>query len=211
MATRTYNNDARRQKQAELTAHMAAAAAGLHAEKGAVATSYADIAERAGVSLPTVYKHFPTPETLLEACTGHAASLAPPLPAVAILGAPDLPAAAQGLVNAMDRLHAYYEPWTAWGEHRVLPALAAIVEAQRRRTTEFIAQVLSRHVEPPRVAELAAVWESLLHFDMWHRLVRVHKLGRAQARRTLLHVLLAVAGPQPAASPDPRPTPRKSK
>jgi len=40
----------------------------LHAEKGAAATSQADIAARAGVSPATVYRHFPTLGSLVRAC-----------------------------------------------------------------------------------------------------------------------------------------------
>jgi len=40
----------------------------LHTEKGAAATSQADIAARAGVSPATVYRHFPTLGSLVRAC-----------------------------------------------------------------------------------------------------------------------------------------------
>src|SRR5687767_2873240 len=106
MPPRAYNNESRTQQQAELKARIAAAAAELHATQGALATSYAQIAQQAGVSLPTVYKHFPTMDELLEACTGHAAALAPPFPIDAILAAPELPAAARLLVDACDATNA---------------------------------------------------------------------------------------------------------
>src|SRR4051812_41501348 len=132
MAPRAYNNETRKQQQAELKARITEAAVALHAEKGALATSYADIAQRAGVSLPTVYNHFPTLDVLVGACTGHAASLAPGVPADEILGAPSLPAAAELLVDAMDRVNHYFEPWMAWGERRVIPALQQFLDAERR-------------------------------------------------------------------------------
>ena len=56
MPPRPYDNASRQLQQAELKSRIAAAAAELHASQGALATSYAQIAERAGVSLPTVYK-----------------------------------------------------------------------------------------------------------------------------------------------------------
>lgn len=37
------------------------------AEQGPMDLSYADLAKRAGVSIPTVYRHFPTRDTLFEA------------------------------------------------------------------------------------------------------------------------------------------------
>jgi AcrR family transcriptional regulator len=69
-----------RQQHAALKASIAAATAELHAEKGAIATTYADIAKRAGVSLPTVYSHFPTQNELLQGCTAHVIAKAPTLP-----------------------------------------------------------------------------------------------------------------------------------
>jgi AcrR family transcriptional regulator len=74
----------------------------LDAGKGAVATSYAEIAQRAGVSLPTLYKHFPTQDQLIAACTGHVAGQGPALSAAQILEAATLAAAAEALV-ASDR------------------------------------------------------------------------------------------------------------
>jgi AcrR family transcriptional regulator len=43
MVARAYNNEIRRQQQAELKARIAAAASRLHAEKGVLATSYSEI------------------------------------------------------------------------------------------------------------------------------------------------------------------------
>jgi AcrR family transcriptional regulator len=210
MAPRAYFSETRRQLQAELKARLAAAAAELHAEQGAIATSYADIARRAGVSLPTVYHHFPSQEELISACTGHAASLAPPLPAADILAAPDLPAAAEAIVDALDRIHAHFEPWQVWREHRLIPALGALADTRRRELTKLLEQVLARHGAGARAARIAAVWESLLHFELWHRLARAHQLPRAAVRRTLVQLLLAASGPQPAA-PRPPSVPKEMK
>lgn len=200
MAPRPYNTESRRRKQLELRARIAAAAAELHAQKGGLATSYADIARHAGVSLPTVYKHFPTPDELFGACTTHVAGRAPQLPIEEILAAPDLRAAAERLVGAMDALHAYFEPWQGWGEDRLVPALADISADLRRRQTALIAELLSRHLGPGDHREVAAAWESAVSFDPWHRMVRGHELSRPAVRRLLVQMLLAVAGPQPAAS-----------
>ena len=40
----------------------------LHAEQGIAATSWEHIAERAGVGVGTVYRHFPSPDELIPAC-----------------------------------------------------------------------------------------------------------------------------------------------
>jgi len=210
MAPRAYNNETRQQQQSQLKAGIAAAAAQLHAEKGALATSYAEIAERAGVSLPTVYKHFPDLNELIRGCTAHVASSAPAMPAEAILAAPTLAAAAELLVAAMDAIHAYYEPWLVWREQPRIPALAEIAGHGRDQLKTLCQDVLARHQPDGDSREVAAVWESLLHFEMWHRLVRVHQLPRATVRRRLAQALVAASGPQPANLPPARPTPRRS-
>ncbi|TFZ06784.1 TetR/AcrR family transcriptional regulator [Ramlibacter henchirensis] len=205
MPPRAYNNETRLQQQAELKARIAAAAAQLHAEKGALRTSWAEIAEAAGVSLPTVYKHFPDFDALIPACTGHAAQFAPPLPVERILACEDLPAASQALAQACDQRNAFFEPWMAWGEARQIESLSRILAQQRVEFTGFCRQVLQRHL--PGAAgldEMAAQWQALLDFEIWHALVRQHGLPRAAARRHITHLLLAVTGPQPAA-PAPRP------
>ena len=80
MATRPYDSALRLRKQAELKARIVGAAVALHAQKGATDTSYSDIAAHAGVSLPTVYAHFPTQRDLLAGCTSHVGARAPALP-----------------------------------------------------------------------------------------------------------------------------------
>ena len=152
MPPRPYNSETRRRKQAELRERIAAAAAELHAQQGAVATSNADIARQAGVSLPTVYSHFPSQDDLLGACTAHVASRAPRVPVEQILGAPDLRVATERLVDAADALNAHFAPWKAWREDRVIPFLARMSETARAQQTALIAQLLERHLgaRPPR-------------------------------------------------------------
>jgi AcrR family transcriptional regulator len=208
MAPRAYNSETRQQQQAELKARIAAAAAALHAANGALATSYAEIAGRAGVSVPTVYKHYPDLDQLVRGCTAHVAGQAPPVPADAILAAPSLQDAVERLVDAMLALHSYYEPWMVWREAGRIPALAEMAASGRQRVSALCLAVLERHRVGGDRRELAAVWESLLNFELWHRLVRAHELPRAAVRRRLIHLLLAAAGPQPA-TPS-RPAQRKS-
>lgn len=205
MPPRPYNSETRRRKQAELRERIAAAAAELHARQGAVATSNADIARQSGVSLPTVYSHFPSQEALLGACTAHVASRAPQAPVERILGAPDLRAATECLVDAADALNAHFAPWKAWREDRVIPFLARMNEAARAQQTALITQLLERHLGAGDHREVAAAWETLLSFDPWHRMVREHGLPRPAVRRQLVQMLLAVVGPQPPARSRSRP------
>jgi AcrR family transcriptional regulator len=196
MATRTYNSELRLRKQAELKARIAAAAANLHAEKGASATSYAEIAAEANVSLPTVYAHFPNQRELLQGCTAHVAAQAPPLPVEQLLVAPNLAAAAELLVRGIEKQHLHFEPWLAWREDRVVPILAEFSGHARRDLSALIARVLRRHLGPGEHREAVALWESVLSFDFWHRLARVHGLSLPAVRRATVRSLQALAAPQ---------------
>ena len=147
MSNRRYTPKVRQTQVFERKQRVAAATAELHAEKGVSATSYADIAGRAGVSLPTVYSYFPTQADLLSACTGHVVARAPHIPVQAILATPDL--------------------------------------------------------------SDAAVWESILSFDFWQRLVHQHGLTRARVRKILKNLLMAALGPGLSTSIQPGPR-RKS-
>ena len=54
----------------------------LHDEQGVATTTFADIAERAGVGPATVLRHFPTLGSLVMACGQHVAEeMRPPTPA----------------------------------------------------------------------------------------------------------------------------------
>lgn len=199
MPPRPYNNESRQQQQAELKARIAAAAAELHAAQGALATSYAQIAQQAGVSLPTVYKHYPTLDELLQACTSHVAERAPVFPEDEIAAAPDLATAAAMLVEACDALHAYYEPWLGWREHTRVPLLQQLRDERRRHLLQLSRAVLQAH-DAAAAQECAALWESLLSFDFWQRLVREHKLTRTALRTRQLALLMATAASSPTPS-----------
>jgi AcrR family transcriptional regulator len=210
MPTRSYDNSTRRRRQGELKEQIAAATAELHASQGVFATSYAQIAQRAGVSLPTVYKHFSSLDELLQACTGHVSAQAPAFPQERVLEAPDLSAAAGVLVEACDALNAHFEPWFAWRENRQLLVLQQQGEQRRGRMLALFTMLLHRHGASGSHAQIAAVWESLLHFDFWHRLKRDHKLSRAAIRACQLHQMLAALGPQPGMHSSQRPRSSKS-
>jgi AcrR family transcriptional regulator len=196
MATRAYNSALRLKKQVELKARIAAAAARLHAKQGALATSYAAIAAEAGVSLPTVYAHYPTQRELLHGCTQHVAARAPALAADAVLAAPDLASAAVLLADALDARHAHFEPWLAWRENRVIPFLAELSDHVREELSALVAQVLKRHLGASAPREVVAGWECTLSFDYWQRLARGHKLSRPAVRRVIVQCLLAIAARQ---------------
>jgi AcrR family transcriptional regulator len=69
--TRPYRLKRRAEMRGETRRRIVDAAIELHETVGPAATSFSDIAERAGVGRVTVYRHFPDEASLLGACSGH--------------------------------------------------------------------------------------------------------------------------------------------
>ncbi len=83
MAPRKYTLGKRLESVEETRQRIVDATFDLHNEKGVVATSMQDVAERADVALRTVYNHYPTIDDLVAGCaTKVIALLSPPTPAI---------------------------------------------------------------------------------------------------------------------------------
>jgi AcrR family transcriptional regulator len=70
-SSRTYELKQRAERQQETRRRIVEAAVELHTTLGPSRTTVQAIAERAGVTRPTVYAHFPDARSLLQACSGH--------------------------------------------------------------------------------------------------------------------------------------------
>src|SRR3982074_2627544 len=68
MSPRRYRLDRRAETAEETRRRIVQATQELHAQQGIYATSMTHIAERAGVSVGTVYHHFPTYQDAVSAC-----------------------------------------------------------------------------------------------------------------------------------------------
>ena len=79
MSPRNYDMSKRAAAAAQTRRRIVDATRELHAEQGIAATSWDDIAARAGVGVGTVYRHFPTLDELVPACGAvtHGARRAP--------------------------------------------------------------------------------------------------------------------------------------
>ena len=71
MTTRKYKMKQRARDQERTRERIVAATAGLHGSVGPANTSISAVAEKAGVQRLTVYRHFPTEESLFLACSAH--------------------------------------------------------------------------------------------------------------------------------------------
>jgi AcrR family transcriptional regulator len=179
-----------------LKARIAAATAQLHASKGAAATSYADIARQAGVSLPTVHKHFPTETELFTGCTSHVAGHAPAIPIDKILQSTTLAEALERLIAVMEAQHRYYEPWSSRRMEGYVPFLAGLTDEIRKIQVGLVAQVLKHFLGSGQRRKVVAACETLLSFDTWYRLARSHGLSLVDTRKILHRSLLAIIEPE---------------
>jgi AcrR family transcriptional regulator len=190
MSPRPYNSAVRKDAEAETLRRIVAATVELHAEKGAMATTHAEIAERAGVSVPTVYKHFPTRNALLPACIGEVSKDAPALDPEAILTAADVDTRLSLLVDAVYERYRYFHPWFRWTPVDA-PFLPEIAEAadQGSKQLELLARAVLKEKFPrtidPTVLALVLV---LLDYATWQRLNL--SLGKPKAvNRAAKHAL----------------------
>jgi AcrR family transcriptional regulator len=190
---RRYDRSGRDAAMARTRARIVDAIVALHAERGAGDTSYADIAARADVAIPTVYKHFPSLETMFAACVGHVSERAPPL-------APELFA---GLTGAADRLaalaralaarHRYFQPWLRWRAHA--PAQLAV---HHRRMDEALRMAVRQAVAPAFTGEpppaLIGLLATLLDFRAWQMLAVDHGLSDSAAAEAIANAARLVLG-----------------
>jgi AcrR family transcriptional regulator len=77
MSSRRYRLDRRAETAEQTRRRIVEATHALHAERGIYATSMTQIAQRAGVSVGTVYHHFPTYQDAVFACSQRAAEMFP--------------------------------------------------------------------------------------------------------------------------------------
>jgi AcrR family transcriptional regulator len=181
MAPRAYNSAVRKDAEAETLRRIVAATVRLHEEKGAMATTHAEIAQRAGVSVPTVYKHFPSRNALLPACIGLVMQDAPVIDPAAIMSAQNAETRLARLVEALHARYRYFHPWYRWTpvDAPFLPELAAAAEAGNKEIELLAKTVLADlfpDVIPPAVLALVQV---MLDYGTWQRLTQL--LGRPEA------------------------------
>jgi AcrR family transcriptional regulator len=141
----------------------------LHAERGIAETSMKDIAARAGVSVGTVYHHFPTYPDAIAACGAHTA-LTVPAPAEAIFeGAQDRPQRVERLAFA---LFEYYERLPALASVRrdrsLAPALGEFADLEAGNRLRLAAQAIGARTRDRSARVVAA----LVDLDVYRALQR---------------------------------------
>ncbi|MBI3452219.1 MAG: TetR/AcrR family transcriptional regulator [Rhodospirillales bacterium] len=177
----------------------------LHAERGTVATTYAMIAERADVAIPTVYKYFPALADLLPACIGHVADRLPGLGPHIFAGAEDTTVRLRALTRAVFAHHRALQPWLRWTIHEaeVLPELGVQYRRLKTERAALIAEALAPAFGHRPPAALVGLIDTMLDFSSWQTLTDDHRMSDREAAATVGDALVALLDlHRPAAMPD---------
>jgi AcrR family transcriptional regulator len=191
---RTYELKRRAERQEETRRRIVAAAVDLHTTLGPSRTTVQAIAERAGVTRPTVYAHFPDARSLFQACSGHVRATIPPPDPTPWHSIAD---PSERLETALRELYGYYERLELLLENvqrdaAVMP-LVAEMNAYRARHLEEIRDLLLQ-AWPTRGGTRARLRRAIGHaleFRTWQSLVR--RQGCATDEAVQLMAALACA------------------
>jgi AcrR family transcriptional regulator len=187
----------------ETRERITAATARLHTTVGPANTSIASIAEEAGVTRLTVYRHFPDLEVLFQACRAHWRAENPPPDARAWPDTPKFEARAR---RALTELYAWYrdhadELFPIYRDMTTMPAIAQeAMKADNRRLGELVVG----DAAPAGLAgqRLLAVAQHLLDYRTWRSLAINQELGDAEAVEVGVRLLTALAtAPKPVRRP----------
>jgi len=173
-APRRYRMDKRATRFTQTRERIVLAAVRLHGKQGITETNWAAIGKTARVSTATVYRHFPTLDSLIPACAQATFAAGARLPS-----AQEIDQHFAGLATTTERLERLiadscgcYERGEGWldacrREARVVRALADAVRTQDRALDALIAAAVGSPIERHRRTAL----KSLLDFPFWKSLV----------------------------------------
>jgi AcrR family transcriptional regulator len=176
---RHYTKSRRAESEGRTRQRIVQAAVDLHARHGALGTSFAMIADRAGVSPQTVYNHFPTLGTLIPGCTGHVMAQAPPVDSGCLAGAETAEERLRRLAVAVFRQTEFMAPWLrlGWGEARQIPELCEVFAQSQAQLRALLREAAGRRVTDAFL-DAALV---LLDYPAWQLLTENRSSARAAA------------------------------
>lgn len=178
--TRPYRMRKRAEDRDEVRERILKATMQLHDEQGVAPTTFAQIAQRAGVGPATVYRHFPRLGDLVRACGMHVwQEMNPPVPDTAesvFAGLDDRPAR---MAKLLEELDAFYRRGAlrlrlAGRDRALIPELDGFLNAVEGGVHALVAAAL-QPPPPPLALEVAF---ALTSFPVWSELEQ-RKLPRA--------------------------------
>ena len=191
---RTYELKRRAERQQETRQRIVEAAIELHTTLGPSRTTVKAIAERAGVTRPTVYAHFPDDRSLFQACSGRVRETVPPPDPTAWRSVSE---PGDRLETALRDLYVHYERLEPLLENvqRDAAAMPIVAEmnAYRVRHLEEIRDVLLEAWPTgggPRARLQRAIGHAL-EFRTWQSLVRRQGCPTDEAVQLMLALVRA--------------------
>jgi AcrR family transcriptional regulator len=194
MAPRVYSRRRRDEAMAAMRERITAAIAALHAEIGPSRTSYAMVARRADVAIPTVYKHFPTLGGMFAACIGHVSARIPALTSAVFAGADGAAERFARLVPALFERHRLFAPWLRWSLHEahLLPDMSVFLARMRERHLRLIHEALAPEFGARPPLAIAALIEALTAFEAWHTMTAANGLSSDEAADAVVGAIAAM-------------------
>jgi AcrR family transcriptional regulator len=151
--------------RADRERQMMSVAEQVFAERGYVAASMDEIAERVGVSKPMLYEYFGSKEGLLVACIRQArAELLRVTSEAALAGGSPEDMLRNGLVAYFRFIRAHAQAWSLLrGEAAVVgPSAASEIEAARQQQTDLISGTMAHYAPQPSPLDLAPAAEVIV-------------------------------------------------
>lgn len=181
------------------------AAVRLHTTVGPSRTSIASIAEAAGVTRLTVYRHFADLDAVFDACMAHWAAQNPRPDADAWRAIPDLEPRAR---RAFEDLYRWFAEHTDDLEpiNRDLAAIPASARARREAASRAQADAIVIGPAPhprPQSRQALAVARHLVDYGTWRSLAVDQGLGKREVVEVAVRMLLSVT-PEGHARDEPR-------
>ena len=150
------------------------AAVRVHARQGIATSSWEDIAREAGVALATVYRHFPSPDSLLPECARavfQGARLPTLRQASEEFAGIDTPTERlEKLVRESCRCYEQAEEWlnVAFREAHLVPALAEEIRVFRRSLDTLVRAALGESASGPEATQGVS---AIVDFPFWKSLI----------------------------------------
>jgi AcrR family transcriptional regulator len=193
MSPRRYRLERRAENAAQTRRRIVEATQTLHAEQGIYATSMTQIAERAGVSVGTVYHHFPTYQDAVSACGRRTAEMVP-FPTAEVLDG--VAATPDRVRNLAREIFEFYQRLPTFervrSERWGMPPIQAYVAQEERNRIALMREAL-RSFDPRLVSACAA----LLDVAVYSALIRAGMTPTEAAEEASAFILARLAADPP--------------
>lgn len=177
---RSYTMRRRAEAREEVRDRIVLATMQLHDEKGVAPTTFAEIAERAGVGPATVHRHFPTLADLVRACGAHVwKEMRPPVPDLAAGVFAGLTTQRQRLLRLVKEMDEFYARGAlrlglAARDRELVPELDQFLNAVESGVEALVREALALGDSSERVLQVIVALTGLPVWSAFDRLALEH-------------------------------------